>query len=88
MHSDNCILDEAHGVCHKEAPAYTWRDYRCVLEGGNTILAEEVGRRGTGDGQCGSRRKSTSQSGSKGEVRHSVRKERERWGGGGGGGGS
>ena len=34
MHSDNCILDEAHGVCRKEALAYTtWRDYRCVLEG-------------------------------------------------------
>ena len=33
MHLDNCILDEAHGVCRKEAPAYTWRDYRCVLEG-------------------------------------------------------
>ena len=69
MHSDNCILDEAHGVCRKEAPAYTWRDYRCVLEH-NKILAEEVGRRGTGNGQ--SRRKSISQSGSK----DSVRKER------------
>ena len=42
MHSDNCILDEAHGVCHKEAPAYTWRDYTCVLEH-NTILAEGEG---------------------------------------------
>ena len=75
MHSDNCILDEAHGVCRKEAPVHTWRDYRCVLEH-NKILAEEVGRRGTGNGQSGSRRKNTSQSGSKGEVRDSVRKER------------
>ena len=36
---------------------------------GNTILAEEVGRKGTGNGQSGSRR---SQSGRK----DSVRKER------------
>ena len=50
IHSDNCILDEAHGVCRKEAPAYTWRDYMCVLEH-NKILAEEVKRRGTGNGQ-------------------------------------
>ena len=68
MHSDNCILDEAHGVCRKEAPAYTWRDYRCVLEH-NKMLAKEVGRRGTGNGLGGKILVSQ-------EVRDSVRKER------------
>ena len=31
VHSDNCILNEATGECHKLPPAYTWRDYRCVF---------------------------------------------------------
>ena len=44
MHSDNCILDEAHGVCRKEAPAYTWRDYRCVLEGRQHNISLGEGR--------------------------------------------
>jgi hypothetical protein len=30
VHSDNCVLDEAMGECHKVPPAYTWRDYRYV----------------------------------------------------------
>ena len=76
MHSNSCILDEAHWVCRKEAPAYTWRDYRCVLEHNKILAKGKGGRRGTGNGQSGSRRKSTSQSGSKGEVRDSVGKER------------
>ena len=32
VHSDNCILNEMTGECNKVPPAYTWRDYRSVLQ--------------------------------------------------------
>ena len=48
MHSDNCILDKAHGVKLQPTPGgitgACWKE-------DNTTLAEEVGRRrGTGNG--------------------------------------
>ena len=32
VHSDNCVLNEMTGECNKVPPAYTWRDYRSVLQ--------------------------------------------------------
>ncbi|KAG7199780.1 hypothetical protein KM043_000443 [Ampulex compressa] len=45
IHADNCIADD-EGACHRESPAFTWRDYSAILylnddfEGGEFFFAE------------------------------------------------